>query len=77
MNAPEASAARDRVRAWIVSSDLPKAAIAAKAKVDEKTVRQAASGDWNPTVNTLAKLEALLPAGWKPGDPIPRWDEAA
>lgn len=54
----------DRVRSWIAGSELPKAEIAAKADVDEKTVRQATGDDWNPTVNTLRKLERIVPPDW-------------
>jgi transcriptional regulator with XRE-family HTH domain len=65
MTTVDVSAARERVRAWIAASGMSKAAIADAADVDEKTVRQAAGHDWNPTVNTLAKLAAIVPAEWQ------------
>jgi transcriptional regulator with XRE-family HTH domain len=55
-----------RVLAWLQYSELPNAQIARSAGVDEKTIRNAKRGEWNPTVETLAKLEAVMPADWQP-----------
>ena len=60
-----------RVREWLRCTDRPSMQIAREAGVDDKTIRNAIKGKWNPTVETLAKLEALIPTGWQPGDPIP------
>lgn len=55
-----------RVQRWLASTDLSRAEIAARASVDEKTLRLAARATWNPTANTLARLEALIPPDWSP-----------
>lgn len=54
-----------RVRAWLCSNDRPSMQIAKEAGVDDKTIRNAIKGRWNPTVETLAKLEAVIPADWQ------------
>ncbi len=67
----EVDAAIARVKDWLGRCGQTNAAVATAAGVDEKTVRQAAADDWNPTVGTLRKFEAMLPRGWMAGDPIP------
>ncbi len=59
-----------RVQRWLASTDLSRAEIAARASVDEKTLRLAARATWNPTANTLARLEAIIPADYPPNDPV-------
>lgn len=60
-----------RIQAWLAANEKrPRAQIAKAAGVDEKTIRLAAGEGWNPTSETLQKLEAVIPAGWHPGDPI-------
>lgn len=53
-----------RVRRWLAQTKMPRGEVAARAGVDEKTVRLAARAGWNPTANTLARLEALIPPEW-------------
>ena len=60
-----------RIRAWLLMSGATNLSLAGAAGVDEKTIRQAQSKGWNPTVDTIRKLEALIPKDWKPGDPVP------
>ncbi len=55
-----------RVRAWLASVETSRAKIAADAGVDEKTVRLAAVDGWNPTLETLSKLEAVIPSDFQP-----------
>ena len=61
-----------RVQAWLAANhERSRAAIAEEAGVDEKTVRLACGPGWNPTVSTLQKFEAVIPANWNAGDPLP------
>ena len=48
-----------------------KSEVARRAGLDEKSVRQAGSKDWNPRAETLARLVALLPKDWQAGDTLP------
>ena len=50
---------------------------AVESNVAEATLRDIDGADWNPTVRTLEKLEALIPRDWRPGDPVPAKGEAA
>ena len=65
---PSVSCAVERVRAWLATANGrgELRALAAAARVDEKTLRLAGGKAWNPTVNTLQKLEALIPSDWQP-----------
>jgi DNA-binding phage protein len=56
-----------RVRAWLASAQKgSRAKIAEQAGVDEKTLRLAVGEGWNPTADTLRKLEAVVPPDWQP-----------
>lgn len=51
-----------RVRDLVTSGDMTKAGLARAAGLHANTLRDATEGDWNPTAETLAKLEAFLDA---------------
>jgi transcriptional regulator with XRE-family HTH domain len=68
---PELAKSISRLRSWINESGLTNIAIAAQAGVDEKLVRLVKKGAGNPTVDTLSKLESLIPSDWREGDPVP------
>ncbi|MEL6963316.1 MAG: 3,4-dihydroxy-2-butanone-4-phosphate synthase [Pseudomonadota bacterium] len=51
-----------RVRELIDTGDMTKAGLARAAGLHANTLRDAAEPDWNPTADTLAKLEAFLDA---------------
>lgn len=60
---------KSRVLAWLASeatSPALRTKIAETAGVDEKTLRLAAKDRWNPTAETLAKLEEIIPHDWQP-----------
>lgn len=62
-------AASERVRAWLIATaDIKTAAdIAKEAGVDDKIVRNVRNGArWNPTVETLSRLESVMPRNWRP-----------
>ena len=50
---------------------------AVEANVSEAGLRGMDADDWNPTVRTLEKLEAVIPRGWQIGDPVPTKKEKA
>lgn len=61
------SQALSRIRAWLASIEKgSRSKIAEQAGVNEKTLRLATEDDWNPTADTLRKLEAIVPADWQP-----------
>jgi hypothetical protein len=75
---PSVSYTVERVRAWLSANDRGRwRMFAVAAGVDEKTLRLAVRKKWNPTYHTLQKLEALIPPGWQPGDPVPKPKAAA
>lgn len=65
----------DRVRAFVRGSGMRKADIARKASLPKSTLTGIAADDWNPRVKTVRAIEAIIPKGWQPGDPLP--DETA
>lgn len=53
-----------RVRAWLSGPDADHLKIASEAGVDEKTIRLARHNKkWNPTVDTLQRLETVMLGG--------------
>jgi hypothetical protein len=65
------TAALSRVRAWRETKGWALYRMATLAGVAEASVRGMDDADWNPTLKTLRRLEALIPEGWRPGDPVP------
>jgi len=66
-----ATSAVARVRAWRVANDWAPYRFATEAGVAEATLRDMDADEWNPTLRTLEKLEALIPKGWRAGDAVP------
>lgn len=50
-----------RIRAYMARSHLTRGGIAAKAGLQESSIRYIAQPDWNPTAETLRKLTAVIP----------------
>lgn len=61
----------DRIRAWMTANRYSVNGFATIAGVSEGTLRGIHEADWQPSVRTLRKLEAVIPAGWRPGDELP------
>ncbi len=55
-----ATAILDRIRAHVARSGMSRAAVARAAGLHPNSLRALASPSWNPTADTLAKLEAFL-----------------
>jgi transcriptional regulator with XRE-family HTH domain len=60
-----------RIRAWMEATRQSAEAFAGIAGVAGNTVRGIERDDWQPSVKTLRKLEAVIPPGWQPDDPVP------
>lgn len=60
-----------RIRAWMLANDYSVNAFAQIAGVSEGTIRDIHDDAWRPSLATMRKLEAVIPAGWQPGDDLP------
>ena len=60
-----------RVRAWARGCQWTKSRYAAEAGLRDTTLRAFHADSWNPTRETLAKLEAVIPPGWRSGQKVP------
>jgi hypothetical protein len=67
-----AAAAIARIRAWATANAWSKSRYAAEAGLVDTTLRHFHAVNWNPTRETLERLEGLIPAGWQSGDPVPK-----
>lgn len=66
-----------RVRAFAFATGWAASRYAREAGLGETTLRGFDSETWNPTADTLRKLEAVIPDGWQPGDGIAAADSGA
>lgn len=65
-----------RVRAWARHCKLSKSGYAAAVGLRDTTLRAFHQPDWNPTRETLEKLESVIPAGWQAKDSVPGLDDS-
>jgi len=70
-NAPDLSAVLDRIRGWAAANELKPATLARQAGLAETVTRDMDEAAWSPSSNSIRKLEALIPEGWRPGMPVP------
>lgn len=70
-SAPDLSSVLARIRSWADANDLKPATYARLAGVAEVVTRDMASEGWSPSSRSIRRLEALIPDGWKAGDPLP------
>ena len=70
-SAPDLSSVLARIRSWAFANDLKPATYARLAGVAEVVTRDMAGESWSPSSRSIRRLEALIPAGWKAGDPVP------
>ncbi len=71
------SAVIARLQGWAAARRWSKSRFAAVAGVVDTTLRDFHKPDWNPTRETLEKLEAVVPVDWQIGDPVPIEADAA
>ena len=55
-----------QIRRFAAGNKIPAARLAAMAKLHKNALRYFWRSDWNPKVDTLRRLEAVM-AGWQPG----------
>ncbi len=67
---PALSAVLDRIRAWASANKLKPATLARQAGLAEVVTRDLDQEDWSPSSRSIRRLEALIPPGWKAGDPV-------
>ena len=65
------SAVIARLRAWAAANEWKKSRLAAEAGLPDTTLRNFDSDEWNPTLDTLERLERTIPKTWQVGDPVP------
>lgn len=53
------------IRAFATANSLTKSSLAKKAGFQDTTLRKFWDDDWNPTANTLSKLEVVIKKGTK------------
>lgn len=65
------SAVLDRIRAFVRENGWSPGKLAAEAGLSRGTLGPLFTADWSPSSATILACEALIPADWKPGDPVP------
>lgn len=55
-----------RIRSFVRAMDWSRSRLAAEAGLNESTIRLLDDERWNPTVETLRKLEAIIPPTFEP-----------
>lgn len=66
---PTLKAVIARVRAWVRSQPRGKRRIAAAGNLAPNTLARVEAEGWQPSLATLARLEAMIPADWMPPAP--------
>lgn len=69
--APDLAAVLDRIRGWAEANEWKPATLARMAGVAESVTRDMDEPTWGPSSNSIRRFEALIPEGWRVGDPIP------
>ena len=69
-------AAIARIRAFAAAQGWSRSRLANEAGIAATVLRHFGRPDWNPTADTLRKLEAPIPEGWQPGDPVAQGEAA-
>ncbi len=68
---PEIDTLLDRLRAYRKAADLSYSALAQRAGLSRAALMGMDDEDWGPTSATIRAVEAIIPSGWQPGQPIP------
>lgn len=71
MTTPEIGAVLARVRAFRKAAELSLSAFALQAGLSRSALNGMDKDDWSPTSDTLKSIEAIIPAVWREGDPVP------
>ena len=60
-----------RIRAYAASQGWKKSRLAVEAGMVDTTLRDFDKADWNPTLETVRRLEAIIPNDFTPPQPTP------
>lgn len=71
MSTPEIAAVLARVRAYRKAAELSYSSFALSAGLSRAALNGMDRDDWSPTSDTLKGIEAIIPPGWREGDPVP------
>ena len=71
MEQPTVDTVIARVRAWARLNKWTAGRYASETGLSESTLRYMFRDHWNPTVETLRALEAVIPETWRDGQPLP------
>lgn len=74
---PSLAATLNRIRAFAQAMEWKPARVAREAGLADIATRNMHKDEWSPTSSTIRRLEALIPADWKAGDPPPPAQETA
>lgn len=69
--APDLASVLNRIRGWAAANEWKPATLARMASVAESVTRDIDEASWSPSSNSIRRFEALIPEGWRAGDPIP------
>lgn len=58
----------ERIRTFSAVMGWKKGRLAREAGIQKTTLRHFHEHDWNPTKETIEKLESVIPEGWTPPD---------
>lgn len=61
----------DRIRGWAIANDWKPATLARMAGVAESVTRDMDEASWSPSSSSIRRFEALIPEGWRAGQPLP------
>lgn len=62
----------ERIRAFAVARGWKPARLAREAGLSDTVTRGMERPDWAPSGLSVRRLEALIPEGWRPGEPVPQ-----
>lgn len=57
-----------RIRAYLKDSGVSKSALAERAGIYEACIRKVLTSEWNPTIDTLRKIEGAIPTEFVSGE---------
>lgn len=66
-----------RIRAFAAAKGWKPSRLAREAGIADMVTRGIERPDWSPSGKSVRALERVIPAGWKPGDPLPTPPEEA
>lgn len=61
----------ERIRSFAGARGWKPARLAREAGLSDTVTRGMERPDWAPSGISVRRLEALIPEGWRPGDPVP------